>query len=562
LLTSTISASMEYLKMPTRRKRAALYVRESDVTLADSTTIESAIKACKDHCEKENYLLLPQHEYKEAISAYTVPYFKRPQLMAMLEAAARGEFDTLVITEVRALSRKGAGEVFLIYEALTKANVSLETIHEKFSDDPVGELVLSFKATYAKLEREQSYLRLARGRAHRIEIGQAPNGGKKAYGYILVDSEREISAIYQLNTTIFYVDRFGKEWSEYDVCMYIFDLLKEAMSLRKICHKLNDLGIPTPQSDKHKGAHWRECTIRAIATNPIYIGEVWANKYVRVGKSMKKRPREEWIRLPDAPAMIDPDTFYAIQKQFTINKQESLRNNSHANEELGLLRAGFCRCGICGYTMHVVPSDNREGSFAYSCRRRSGGDQGIIKNHRTQIHLKTVDKAAVENIIEAVNDPEFVRAKVAKLREENKPPPVSQEEINAKLDDITARMRRIYNLAEHATDDKTTAELTERMNELEQERRDTEGLLYVVADEEEICKEIEAEIARFEEWAARVRVLLNDPDYKPTYDELRLAVRAIGIQCVVYPTIGDWPFRMNIDATVPEIVNVLNKSVR
>ena len=83
----------------------------------------------------------------------------------------------------------------------------------------------------------------------------------------------------------------------------------------------------------------------------------------------------------------------------------------------------------------------------------------------------------------------------------------------------------------------------------------------MIADEEEVYEKVEAEIARFEEWAAKVRVLLNDPDYKPTFDELRLAVRVIGIQCVVYPTIGDWPFRMNIDATVPEVVNVLNKSV-
>ena len=79
--------------MPTRKKRAAIYVRESDVTLADSTTIESAVKACKDHCEKEKYLLLPQHQYKEAISAYMVPYFQRPQLMAILAAAKRQKRD-------------------------------------------------------------------------------------------------------------------------------------------------------------------------------------------------------------------------------------------------------------------------------------------------------------------------------------------------------------------------------------------------------------------------------------------------------------------------------------
>src|SRR5437667_10087775 len=138
--------------MPERRKRAALYVRESDITLADSTTIESAVKACREYCEHEGYIHETHHEYVEAISAYSVPYFQRPRLMKMLDDAGHNQFDVVVITEVRALSRKGAGEVFLIYETLQKAGVTLETIHEKFSDDPTGELILSFKATYAKLE--------------------------------------------------------------------------------------------------------------------------------------------------------------------------------------------------------------------------------------------------------------------------------------------------------------------------------------------------------------------------------------------------------------------------
>jgi len=161
-----------------------------------------------------------------------------------------------------------------------------------------------------------------------------------------------------------------------------------------------------------------------------------------------------------------------------------------------------------------------------------------------------------------VNNHELVRAKVEALRKENKPPPVSQEEINAKLDDLTNRMKRIYHLAEHATDDKTMAELTQRMNALEQERRDTEGLLYVVVDEEDECSKIEKEIARFETWANRLRESLNDPSYDPTkdYEGLRLAVRILGLECVVYPTQGDWPFRMNIDITVPELANVVKRS--
>jgi hypothetical protein len=43
--SSTAPISWEYL-MPKRRERAAIYVRESDVSLAmDSTTVESAVKA-------------------------------------------------------------------------------------------------------------------------------------------------------------------------------------------------------------------------------------------------------------------------------------------------------------------------------------------------------------------------------------------------------------------------------------------------------------------------------------------------------------------------------------
>src|SRR5690348_2150685 len=148
---TTATASWEYL-MPKKRERAALYVRESDPTLADSTTIDSAVKALREHCTKEGYILQTQHEYKEAISAYSVPYYERPRLMEMLKAAKRHEFDVVCITEVRALSRKGAAEVLLIYQALADANVRLETISEKFSDDPTGELILTWKATYARLE--------------------------------------------------------------------------------------------------------------------------------------------------------------------------------------------------------------------------------------------------------------------------------------------------------------------------------------------------------------------------------------------------------------------------
>jgi hypothetical protein len=61
---------------------------------------------------------------------------------------------------------------------------------------------------------------------------------------------------------------------------------------------------------------------------------------------------------------------------------------------------------------------------------------------------------------------------------------------------------------------------------------------------------LEAEIDRFEEWAQQVRPYLSDPTYleKATYEELRLAVRVIGLTAIVFPLHGDYPFRFKIES--------------
>src|SRR6266571_7924226 len=152
--SSTIRTSLEYF-MPQRRERAILYVRESDTALAmDSTTVESAVKALLAHAERKGYVVSPDDIHREAISAYHVFYFDRPELMKALKKVERHEADVFLVTEIRALSRRGAGEVLVIYSTLQKANVRLETLSESITDDPMGEVLLTFRASWARIERE------------------------------------------------------------------------------------------------------------------------------------------------------------------------------------------------------------------------------------------------------------------------------------------------------------------------------------------------------------------------------------------------------------------------
>ncbi|HEY7348349.1 MAG TPA: recombinase family protein [Ktedonobacterales bacterium] len=496
---------------------------------------------------------------------------ERPQLIRLLEAAKRREFDVLVVTEVRAISRRQV-EVFIIYDLLQKYGVRLETTKERFEDDAMGRLILGLRAAYAEIEREQSYMRMQRGRRDRVEIGKAPNGHSKcAYGYVFVDTEREVKGRYELNNAIVHVDASGKAWTEWRVAQHIFDLLQSGESLVKVAVALNDLGIPTPMRKTRKGeiGKWLPGSIALIANNPIYMGEVYANRYkfVRNPRSgrmeSKPRPRDEWIRLPEgtAPPLIDRCQFEAVQQQLVINRQESLRNNPHPREELGLLRAGYVFCGVCNRRMFVVyPAGGTKQQTNNPPRYSCHWDRGFLSTqgrHRTQIHVSIVDEMVRTRIREAVQNTDWVRFRIAELRKTQKPI-VFTEDIEQTLENVRRSMKNLYSLAERATDDETLATLTERMNELEKQKRDLEGILYSVQDQEEENAKLEAEIVKFEQWAANVRPLLTDPSYIPTYIELRLAVRILGIKAVVYPTKGEWPFRYQIDVTVPEIMRQLH----
>src|SRR5258708_12118248 len=326
--------------------------------------------------------------------------------MDMLKAAERHEFDVLLVTEIRALSRRGAGEVLVIYNSLQKADVRLETLSEKITDDPMGEVLLTFRATWARIEREQSFLRMQRGKKDRIEIGKAISNGKGCYGYILVDTDKEVKGRYEFNNAVIHIDPYGVAWSEIKVRKYILDCLRERQTLRNISTRLNELGVPPPKKALKGEPAWLASTVKRIAEQPINIGNVYANQYKRVGPTMKKRPQEELILLPNlAPPLIDVETYEEIIQNMTLNKQESIRNNTHP-EELGLLRGGYIFCGICGKRMTVRYSPSRgngKGIAAtfYRCYRKEGEGLHITHNHRTQIHVMKKNTVVKEKIIKA-----------------------------------------------------------------------------------------------------------------------------------------------------------------
>ena len=550
--------------MPKRKVRMAGYIRESDPSLADSATIESQAKAVRLYGEKEGYTYdVFRHEYKEAISAYMIPYAERPKLLELLAAAKRHEFDVLVVCEIRALARRQV-EVFVIYDMLQKYGVRIETIQEKFEDSAIGRFILATRAMVAELERENTFMRCQRGRRDRVEAGNLNGHPQPSYGYVFVDTDKEAKARYDFNNKIIYVDATEEEWTEVKVVRYIFDLAVQGVSLTAIIITLNELGIPPPRKPKkHTTAHWQKGTIYRILTCRDYIGEAYANKSRTVNGKVVKVPMEEQVLLPAGviPPIISKEVFALVQEQLEINKEESLRNNKHPHD-LGILRAGYAFCGICGRRLtvrHHTKDTIHYRKPDYFCRQKSGKDD-LLHNHFTAMSVHILDKVAWEKAVEVIQNPHRVREQVSQIREANVIV-VTVADVEATTGNIRRQMQNLYKLAQNATDDETIETLSAMMKDLEKQKHEAQALLYDIAEDEEEQEAVEAEIVKFEQWVKNVQPFLTDPTYEPSYEEKRLAVRILGIKATVYPASGDYPFRAQVDVTVPAIVSKVKHCV-
>lgn len=171
--------------------------------------------------------------------------------------------------------------------------------------------------------------------------------------------------------------------------------------------------------------------------------------------------------------------------------------------------------------------------------------------------MRTIDNAVKEKIAESLTHPEIIRARVEELRAQRKPS-FDVESIHATIAETNRSIENFLELARHATTSGMIATLATQMNDLENQKRSAEKLLFAVEDAETEAAEIEAELTKFEKWASEVRPFLTDPLYleKATYDELRLAVRILGVRVTVFPTGSE--HRFTIDITIPEIMKKLD----
>jgi DNA invertase Pin-like site-specific DNA recombinase len=551
--TSLYALSMEYLGMPQKKLRAGGYPRVSDPTLKDSPTLESQEKAIREFiASKPDYELSEAHIRDEAMSAYLKPYKQRPELMKLIDAARRYEYDVLVVTEYSRLSRHQTEQAVIIY-ILEEYGVEVVSVTETFEDTPVGRFMRSVYAFVSELEREKIFIRTTRGRRDRAENGNMTGQGKPPYGLKWVDTADYDKSRCVEDETVIYTDAQGNPWTEINVIQFMVDMVLEGSSTRQIALTLTRMGIPTRTGKPF----WKNTTIQQILTNPIYMGKATAFHFYRNGDKSGRRPVEEHIVLPDgvAPVIIAPTIFEAVQDQLERNKQDSIRNNHHDHESLGLLRSGLARCGICKRALivnHRIRKHNSKDD--YYCYINRGIEQFQL-HHSVTISMRLLDEKAWEFAIPYIKNPLLVRNRVNDLRKEAKKD-THTAEIEGALAKIKKEISNLYKLAKAATDEDVLNDLAGMLKQLEKQKHEAECMLYNAEEEEEINAELARELDRFEEWANNARARLDDPEFVPTYKEKRLACQILGIVATVFPTEG-YKERVKLVVDPPKIASLI-----
>jgi len=120
-------------------------------------------------------------------------------------------------------------------------------------------------------------------------------------------------------------------------------------------------------------------------------------------------------------------------------------------------------------------------------------------------------------------------------------------------------MNNLFELAKSASSQETIDQLTIMLNDLEKQKRGAETLLFAAEEDEEEQEIIEAEIQKFEAWARKVQPIITNPEYQPTYEEMRLAVRILGIHAIVTPYREGHTQDIQIMVAPPKIMAELEK---
>jgi site-specific DNA recombinase len=207
--------------------------------------------------------------------------------------------------------------------------------------------------------------------------------------------------------------------------------------------------------------------------------------------------------------------------RLATNQSFAARNNS--NPEATLLRAGFVRCGHCGWAMRVNSASTSNGA-RYCCHTYRKG-----RCANPVITAAALDMAVWTHVAVVLRDPAIIAAEVERQRDDG-----ALERDLAAVEKMLAAIAEKQAITARAItavdDDEAAAPLIAELKALGERKkaaqRDRDNLARRIADAEAD----RARVRSVADWCATVATNVD----RLTYDEKRLALQALGAQVRVW----------------------------
>lgn len=265
----------------------------------------------------------------------------RPEMQKLIEDCYKGLYRGIIIIEVTRLSRGSQGDAQIIMDCLKYANqnrgllVVTPTKVYDVAHNHDDEEYMEFELFMSRREYKMIKRRMDRGKDQMIVEGNYM-ASYRPYGFDILKTKTARTLIP------------NKE--EAPIVKKIFEwTVKDNMTAYQIASKLTLQGVPTYWGE----SEWSRETVKAILTNPTYIGKVRWNDRMQVktmvnGELVASRPRThtEKYMLYDGKhdGLVEEETFKAAAARFHKDKTRS-------DLKLKNPLAGLLYCQKCGKTM-------------------------------------------------------------------------------------------------------------------------------------------------------------------------------------------------------------------
>jgi len=313
--------------------RIGIYLRISDDRDGNQTATQRQEEDCRRYAAGKDWEVADVFEDVD-LSAYKRGV-KRPEFERMLAAIRHKEIDGVLAWKVDRLTRRQRDLVRLDEECEDAKGFIATVVEGIDTRNPTGRFVAELLVSQARMESENSSIRVKRAHEEQAKKGSPSVGGKRPFGYT---NRREIIP------------------EEAELIREATDRVLVGEGIRGVAYDWERRGIKTPN-----GRLWQQGWLSRLLCAAVISGQREVTGQLYPGK---------W------PAIITPETSDRLRALLAPKPRPVAR---HRDPRKLLLGGGLARCGRCGGAL--VSSSRQDGQRRYVCAKQPGSPKcgGVVR---------------------------------------------------------------------------------------------------------------------------------------------------------------------------------------